>query len=52
MWMTVWRGRLNIPLSEYLSMTPGEFFDAIACYQVIEWGADLKAPEKYVPDLR
>lgn len=51
--MGVWRGVLNIPYPAYLVTTPGEMLDMIACYQAIQWGADVKsAAENYIPDLR
>ena len=44
---------LNIPYPVYLVTTPGEMLDMIACYQAIQWGADVKkADDNYIPDLR
>lgn len=36
----MWRGILNIPLEEFLLMTPGEFNDMVAAYQIAKGYAE------------
>lgn len=50
----MWKSILNLPLDEYMALTPGEMMDLISCYQISQGIAREKEQkdQQHILDLR